>query len=113
MGPAAKEKQVVQVIKEMIQMQSTLIAGVVSVGVTGMTISAIIPPKKEFFKPALIGAAMSFLMCWFMVYFVTPFPKDSLANALGNGFSGAMGGFVSAYVTIKGVAKASNVAKKA
>jgi hypothetical protein len=94
-------------------MKSALVSAIVGTIVALATISAIFPPKKDFFKPAIIGAILSFLMCWLMAYFVAPYPQNEFANALNNGLSGTMAGFVSSYVTIKGAAKAFNAKKSA
>jgi hypothetical protein len=73
------------------------VGGIVAI----VTIGAFIPPKKEFFKAAIIPGIACFVMSWLMGYFVAPLPKDLLGNAFGSGMAGMICGFVSAYVTAK------------
>lgn len=79
------------------QLASCLVGGFVAI----VTISAFIPPKKEFFKAAIIPGIICYAMSWLMGYFVAPVPKDLFGSAFGSGMAGLMCGFVSAYVTAK------------
>lgn len=54
---------------------------------------------KNYIVAGLIGAAISFVMCFLINYFFVPVPQVLIAHAIGNGISGIMSGFMAGFFT--------------
>lgn len=52
---------------------------------------------KNYIVAGLIGAAISFIMCFLINYFFVPVPQELIVHAIGNGISGIISGFMAGF----------------